>query len=209
MNLRKWMKLFLMSIMIGALASAVTGIVMMLTDQEFQVTGTSGWLFNIAMMALIGLTFGAFSHMGFFAYLMLNYIARSIIKRPYIWLSLQAFVAVFALAEIGYWTFESEFPTYVYWAVPLVLLVVSTLVAWRKTSETSSGAWIPTLFFLIVVTTVESVPAFRTGSISSLIFQMVPLFVCNAYQIMQLHRILGNEAKAPIASNPKTSKASS
>lgn len=197
MSLRKWMKLFGITILIGALIAAITGIGLMITDQEFQVEGTENWLVNIGMMALGGLTFGAFAHMGFFAYLMLNYIARSIFKRPYTWLMIQAIVAAFVLFEIGYWTYDSNFPSYTFWAVPLGLLAASLVVGWRKTHETSSGAWIPTVFFLVAITALESVPAFRTGNMPSLIFQIVPLFVCNAYQIMMLHRILDNSQQAP------------
>ncbi|KIL36348.1 hypothetical protein SD71_08275 [Cohnella kolymensis] len=190
MNLRKWMKLFGTTILIGALAAAVTGLCLLVADPEFRVIKADGWLYNIVMMGLSGLTFGAFAHMGFFAYLMLNYIARSIFKRPYLWVALQGFIAVFVLAEIAYWTYGTNFPSNTYWAVPLLLLVLSLIVAWRKVNETTSGAWIPTLFFMVAVTVVEAIPTFRTGNISSLIFQMAPLFVCNAYQIMQLHRIL-------------------
>lgn len=192
MNLRKWMKLFGTTILIGALAAMLTGVCMQLTDPDFRNIATDGWLYNILMMSLIGLTFGAFAHMGFFAYLMLNYISRSIFKRPYTWVALQGFIALFVLIEIAYWTYDSNFPSYTFWLVPLLLLVTSVIVTWRKTRETSSGAWIPTLFFLIAITVLEGIPAFRTGEMSSLIFQMIPLFICNTYQIMQLHRILGN-----------------
>lgn len=199
MNLRKWMKLFRTTILIGALAAAVTGVCMQVTDPEFRNIEADGWLYNILMMALIGLTFGAFAHMGFFAYLMLNYIARSIFKRPYLWIALQGFIALFVLVEIAYWTYGTNFPNSTYWAVPTILLAVSLIVAWRKVNETASGAWLPTVFFMIAVTVLEAIPAFRTGSISSLIFQLVPLFVCNAYQIMQLHRILGSTGTTGVA----------
>jgi KinB signaling pathway activation protein len=192
LNLRKWMKLFGSTILIGALAAMITGVCMQLNDPEFRNIATDGWVYNIIMMSLIGLTFGAFAHMGFFAYLMLNYIARSIFKRPYLWIALQGFLALFVLAEIAYWTYDSNFPSNTFWAVPLLLLIASLVVAWRKTHETSSGAWIPTLFFLVAITVLEGIPAFRTGEISSLIFQLIPIFVCNTYQIMQLHRILGS-----------------
>jgi KinB signaling pathway activation protein len=192
LNLRKWMKLFGSTILIGALAAVITGVCMQLNDPEFRNIATDGWVYNIIMMSLIGLTFGAFAHMGFFAYLMLNYIARSIFKRPYLWIALQGFLALFVLAEIAYWTYDSNFPSNTFWAVPLLLLIASLVVAWRKTHETSSGAWIPTLFFLVAITVLEGIPAFRTGEISSLMFQLIPIFVCNTYQIMQLHRILGN-----------------
>jgi KinB signaling pathway activation protein len=202
LNLRKWMNLFGKTILLGAVVAAITGICMMLTDQDFPITETKGWLFNIGMMSLLGLTFGAFAHMGFFAYLMLNYIARGIFKRPYIWVSVQGFLAVVVLIEIAYWTYDTNFPTYAFWAVPLVLLGASVLIAWKKAHETTSGAWIPTLFFLVAITSIEAVPAFRTGAILSLILQIVPLFVCNAYQLLSLHKILEKKRMPVDLTNP-------
>lgn len=185
------MTLFGTTILIGGGAALITGVVMMVCDPDFQIGGARGWAFNVIMMVLAGLSFGAFAHMGFFAYLMLNYIARSIIKRPYLWVALQGFVAVFVLAEIVYWTHDSEFPPNAYWLVPLLLLLGSLLIAWRKVYETSPGAWIPTLFYMIAVTTIEGLPGFRSGGLwTQLTFTLVPIFVCNAYQILRLHHIL-------------------
>ena len=201
MNLRKWMTLFGTTILIGGLCALLTGVVMLLCDSSFQVVKTKDWLFNIVMMALAGLSLGAFAHMGFFAYMMLNYIARSIIKRPYLWVALQGFIAVFVLAEIAYWTYGSGFPDAVFWAVPLLLAGASVIVAWWKVKETTAGAWLPTLFFMIAVTTIEAVPGFRTEKWTSLLFTVVPLFICNSYQIMRLHHILSKPKNktAPVA----------
>ncbi|THF79179.1 KinB-signaling pathway activation protein [Cohnella fermenti] len=190
MNLRKWMTMFGLSIILGGVASLITGLIMLLGDSSFRVVKTEDWLFNIAMMFLAGLSLGAFAHMGFFAYMMVNYIARSIFRRPYLWVALQGFLAVFVLIEIVYWTYDSEFHPAVFWAVPLALAAVSTAVAWRKVYETTSGAWVPTLFFMIAGTTVEALPGFQSGNASSLVFTLIPLFVCNGYHILRLHHIL-------------------
>lgn len=200
MNLRKWMTLFGTSILLGGAVSLVTGLIMLLGDSSFRVVKTEDWLFNVIMMFLAGLSLGAFAHMGFFAYMMLNYIARSIFKRPYLWVALQGFIAVFVLIEIAYWTYDSDFQADIFWAVPLVLAVASALVAWRKTYETTTGAWVPTLFYMIAVTTIEAQPGFQSGKATSLIFTIVPLFVCNSYHILRLHRILNsskNKREAP------------
>ncbi|WP_256762370.1 KinB-signaling pathway activation protein [Cohnella sp. WQ 127256] len=197
MNLRKWMKLFGTTIIIGAIVTVIGSVCIQLFNPDFREVEASGWLSYILMMALIGMTFGAFAHMGFFAYLMLNYIARSIFKRPYSWVAIQGFIALFVLVEIGYWTYDTNFPDAMFWLLPLALIFVSTLVAWMKVRQTSSGAWIPTIFFLIAITVMESIPVFKLGDISSLLYQLIPIFVCNAYQIMQLHKIL---AKSPEAS---------
>lgn len=196
MSLRKWMKLFGITILIGAVVTVVGSVCIQLFNPDFRNVEASGWLSYVLMMALIGMTFGAFAHMGFFAYMMLNYIARSIFKRPYSWVAIQGFIALFVLVEIAYWTYDTNFPSLTYLLLPLALIVGSVLVAWMKVSQTSTGAWIPTIFFLVAITAMESVPVFKTGDISSLLYQMVPLFICNAYQIMQLHRILRKPAEA-------------
>ncbi|TVX95604.1 KinB-signaling pathway activation protein [Cohnella terricola] len=199
MNLRKWMKLFGTTILIGAIVTVIGSVCIQLFNPDFRNVEASGWLSYVLMMALIGMTFGAFAHMGFFAYLMLNYIARSIFKRPYSWVAIQGFLALFVLVEIAYWTYDTNFPAVTFWLVPLALLAASVLVAWLKVSQTSAGAWIPTIFFMVAITVMESIPVFRTGDISSLMYQMVPLYICNAYQIMQLHKILGKPAGAQAA----------
>jgi hypothetical protein len=204
LSLRKWMKLFGMTILIGAIVTVVGSVCIQLFNPDFRNVEASGWLSYVLMMALIGMTFGAFAHMGFFAYMMLNYIARSIFKRPYYWVAIQGFVALFVLIEIGYWTYDSNFPAMTFWVVPLALLAGSAVVAWFKVSQTSGGAWIPTIFFMVAITVLESIPAFRTGDISSLLYQLIPLFICNGYQIMQLHKILGQRAEAqPVAAPAK------
>ena len=199
MSLRKWMKLFGMTIVIGAIVTVVGSVCIQLFNPDFRNVEASGWLSYVLMMALIGMTFGAFAHMGFFAYMMLNYIARSIFKRPYYWVAIQGFLALFVLIEIGYWTYDTNFPSMTFWIVPLAMLAGSAAVAWFKVSQTSAGAWIPTIFFMVAITVLESIPAFRTGDLSSLLYQLIPLFICNGYQIMQLHKILRQPSGAGAA----------
>jgi KinB signaling pathway activation protein len=195
------MRLFGTTILLGAVVTVIGSVCIQLFNPDFRNVEATGWLSYILMMALIGMTFGAFAHMGFFAYLMLNYIARSIFKRPYSWVAIQGFIALFVLAEIAYWTYDTNFPSATFWAVPLALLGASMLVAWAKSHQTSAGAWVPTIFFMVAITVLESIPVFRTGDISSLMYQMIPLFICNGYQIMQLHKILGKSpAAAPAIS---------
>jgi len=204
LNLRKWMKLFGTTILIGAVVTVVGSVCIQLFNPDFRNVEASGWISYILMMALIGATFGAFSHMGFFAYLMLNYIARSIFKRPYSWVAIQGFIALFVLIEIAYWTYDTNFPSYTYWAIPLALMLASAFIAWIKAKQTSAGAWIPTIFFLVAITVMESIPVFKTGDISSLLYQLIPLLICNAYQILQLHRILDTKsANGPIVATAK------
>ena len=202
MTLRKWAKLFGATLLVGALAYVATGVPLQASDPEFRNVGFHGWMYNIWMMILSGLALGAVAHLGFFAYLMLNYVARSMLRKPYLWVALQGFTTVFALGELVYWlAVEEGLSAAVKWTVPVALTAASVLVAWRKVRETSRGAWIPALFFLIVGTLVEAVPAFRVSfqedNALSLALSLVPLFVCNAYQLMRLHRVLDRTPLLP------------
>ena len=202
MTLRKWAKLFGATLLVGALAYVATGVPLQASDPEFRNVGFSGWLYNIWMMILSGLALGAVSHLGFFAYLMLNYVARSMLRQPYLWVALQGFTTAFALGELVYWlAVEEGLSAAVKWTVPAALAAASALLAWRKVRETSRGAWIPAMFFLVVGTLVEAVPAFRVSfqedNALSLILSLVPLFACNAYQLMRLHRVLDRTPIAP------------
>lgn len=202
LSLRKWMKLFVKTLLIGALAGVATGVTLQVSDPEFRNIGVDGWLYNIWMMALSGMNFGALAHLGFFAYLVLNYVARSVLRRPYLWVALQGFTAVFVLAELVYWlSLERGLPAATAWVLPVLLTAAAVLVSWLKVRETTRGAWIPSLFFLIACTVIEAVPAFREAfredNVLSIVVSLVPLFVCNAYQVMQLHRVLDRTPDAP------------
>lgn len=201
LNLRKWMRLFGLTILLGGAVSLASGLLMASLDPGFEIAKPGDWLYNATTMFLSGLTLGAFAHMGFFAYLTLNYIARSIFKRPYLWVTFQGFVTAFVLLEVGLNMYDTNFPDYAFWAVPVVLMALSTVVAWRKVRETSSGAWVPSLFFMIAITVLEGNPGFRSGQLSSLVYMMLPLFICNTYQLLQLHRLLrvSEGGKAPLA----------
>ena len=191
MSLKKWMKLFGATVSIGGVVSLVLGVIMVLLD-SFEIPKADDWLYNLMQMFLSGVTLGAFAHMGFFAYLTLNYIARSIFRKPYLWVAAQGFVTVFVLVELAVNLYGSGFPGYIFWAFPLVLTAASVLVAWIKVRETTTASWIPALFFMVAVTALEAIPAFREESVPSLVYMTLPLFLCNAYQLMMLHRLLGD-----------------
>jgi len=200
------MKLFSATILIGGVVSLVTGVIMANLDPGFEIPKADDWLYNLTNMLLSGLTLGAFAHMGFFAYLTLNYIARSIFKRPYLWVAFQGFVTVFVLVEVAVNLYDTNFPDYAFWAVPLALAAASAVVSWRKVKETTAGSWVPAMFFMIVITVLEANPAFREGSIAALVYMMLPLFLCNTYQLMMLHRLLGDKSagpEAPVTSQPR------
>ncbi|WP_424769183.1 KinB-signaling pathway activation protein [Paenibacillus sp. sgz302251] len=205
MNLKKWFFLFWSSMAVGALVCVVTGAVMQWVDPEFGFLGFKAAGFNALMMAMVGLMIGAFSQMGFFAYLTLNYIALSVFGKKYLWNTLQGYTTVFAAIGLGYLLYEKNLNGWFFWVLPLILLLISALVTWLKIKQTNKTALVPTMFLMFVVTFIETWPAIKGDTnISAIIFMIVPLFICNAYQIMMMYRLLKKQTtdSSAIAAKP-------
>ncbi|MCR2807346.1 KinB-signaling pathway activation protein [Paenibacillus soyae] len=195
MNIRKWFFLFWSTMVVGCLVCVVCGSVMLLTDQDFGFLGIDVTGFNALMMGISGLMIGAFSQMGFFAYLTLNYIALSVFRKKYLWNALQAYTTAFAVFGLGYVLYEDRTNDWFFWVLPLVVVVASLFMSWIKVKQTNRSAFIPTMFLLFVVTFVEAWPALQgETNIAAIVFMMFPLFICNAYQNMMMHRLLKKES---------------
>lgn len=204
MNLKKLFLLFWTCMAVGAATTIITGSIMQWSDPEFGFLGFKATGFNAAMMALVGTMIGAFSQMGFFAYLILNYISLSILRQKYLWNALQAYTTVFSVLGMGYmlYTKREVLSPFLFIIIPAVLVVCTLIVCQVKVKQTNASAFIPTAFLMFTVTFIEAWPALSYGNTSTpgIIFMLSPLFVCNAYQILMLHRVLkksdlANEAK--------------
>jgi len=204
-NLRKWFFLFWSCTLLGGLVSAITGSIMQWTDESFGFMGLEAAGFNAGMMALAGLLIGAFSQMGFFAYLTLNYIALGFFRKKYLWNAFQGYTTVFAVFLFGYLLYENRahLNDWMFWSLPAALALGSWIVAKVKVKQTNASALVPTLFLMFVVTVIEAWPSMgEESNASALIFMITPLFACNAYQILMLHRLL-KPAQADSGANAK------
>lgn len=178
---------------------------MLLTDQEFGFLGMEATGFNVLMMGISGLMIGAFSQMGFFAYLTLNYIALSVFRRKYLWNALQGYTTLFAVFGLGYVLYEERTNDWFFWVLPLILFAAALAVSWLKVKQTNKSAFIPTMFLLFVVTFVEAWPALQGATnVAAIVFMMIPLFVCNAYQNIMMHRLLGAKEADPAVAPAKS-----
>ncbi|GJM83195.1 hypothetical protein HMSSN139_56910 [Paenibacillus sp. HMSSN-139] len=68
---------------------------------------------------------------------------------------------------------------------------------------TNVTAWIPTLFFMIAVTIVETVGVLKIGVNSATAWIVAPLIACNAYQILILQRVLSSGKPETQKAQPK------
>lgn len=203
MTIRKLFFLFWSSMAVGAVTCTVLGLALQFTDQSYGFLKAEETGYNALMMAISGLMIGVFAMMGFFAYLTVNYIALSIFRQKYLWTMLQGYTSLFATFALGYMLYgeRERLSNWLYWVLPLALAIGSVLVAYVKTKQTNRSAFVPTIFLMFVVTVLEAWPSINgeTNAVS-VIFMITPLFICNAFQIMWLHKLVGT-------TSPKTDSA--
>ena len=70
---------------------------------------------------------------------------------------------------------EDKFPLFHYIAIAFGLLVYSWIIAKIKAKETNNKAFIPALFFMVVITTVEWVPGLQAEGTDYVWLMIVPL----------------------------------
>lgn len=143
----------------------------------------------------LGFIFSIISQMGFFAYLTLNQFGKGIFRS--LWIPIQVFLIAFTLFDLVYFRYQAAEGATIWpfiWTA-LGLFFLSLGVAYQKSKETNSKAFIPALFFMVVVTSIEWVPALRAQGSDYVWLMIIPLFICNAYQLILLHRLTNTSKK--------------
>jgi KinB signaling pathway activation protein len=141
----------------------------------------------------MGFLFSVISQMGFFAYLTIHRFGLGIFKSASLWNGVQVVLILFVLFDLVYLRYESFAASgesiLSYIGLAATLLIVSLIVAWYKAKQTNREAFIPALFFMIVVTVIEWVPVLRVNEKSWLLLMMFSLLACNAYQLLILQKL--------------------
>lgn len=137
----------------------------------------------------LGFVFSLISQMGFFAYLTLNQFALSIFRNY--WSIVQVGLIAFALFDLVYFRYKGvEDGTLTpFLLTAIALFIYSWIIAGIKAKETNKKTFIPALFFMVVITSIEWVPGLRTSGGDYASLMIVPLIICNTYQLLILHRL--------------------
>lgn len=195
MNLRKYGWLFVTTLLLGGLGGVLVALIF---DLAKLLEGSAGNFFvGILMYLLYGMTISIVAQMGFFAYLMINYFAKTLFRTPSLWNSIQIFLVIFTFFDMVYLRYTSlgnggGFGPYL--IEPMMLLIVAVVAAYGKSRLTNRTAWVPTLFFMYVVTALEWIPALKENDVHATMSMLVPLLFCNVWQVMHLHRLVKRES---------------
>ncbi|MEH7334789.1 KinB-signaling pathway activation protein [Neobacillus drentensis] len=195
MTSRNLVRLFMTTLVVGGLTTAIVGLIVRWNEmQPFFVGFQIGDILSALIWFIVmGFLFSAISQMGFFAYLTIHRFGIGIFKSVSLWNAVQVVLILFALFDLVYLRYENfakSGQSIVPFLVPaIILLAVGAVAAWYKVKQTNKQAFIPALFFMVVVTIVEWVPVLRTNSKNWLFLMMFALIACNAYQLLILHKL--------------------
>ncbi|EJS16753.1 hypothetical protein IKS_00141 [Bacillus cereus VDM062] len=202
MNSRKWVRLFFTTLFLGGISTVFIGFVLEWDKyvkffQNFdgkEILAISFWLMGV------GFIFSVISQMGFFAYLTIHRFGLGMFRSSSLWNTVQLFFIAFVLFDFVYLrsvlVANGEVSLGNNILVAGMLFVFGAIVAYIKSKETNKKAFVPALFFMVVVTILEWVPALRINDTDWLYLMVIPLLLCNSYQLLVLHRLIGQKSKS-------------
>ncbi|WP_114572141.1 KinB-signaling pathway activation protein [Exiguobacterium flavidum] len=192
MKIKGFLKMFWMTLLIGTAFGFVLNLIA--EPQYVQDQSVAGYVVALTYSS----TWTAISLMGFFAYLILHRVGLDLFRGAKLWNRVQVVLIAFALFDGIYlrglaFGFD-RMPLYI--GEMAVLALVAFLVARAKARETNFTAFIPTMFLMTVITLIEWIPALQATENRGMLWaSLATLVMCNAYQILMLHRL--QEVPAP------------
>jgi len=133
-----------------------------------------------------GLTYTVIAQTGFFAYLFINLYGQNFFKS--FWPTVQVLIIAFVLFDIVYFTSKELSLTFRI-GLMLIILLAGIVVAIFKVRQTNGTAFIPALFVMVVILTLELSLVLRTGEANEIILMLMPLLVATAFQLIMLHHV--------------------
>ncbi|MEH7112815.1 KinB-signaling pathway activation protein [Neobacillus niacini] len=195
MTSRIWVRLFMTTLLIGAITTAIVGFIINWNEYvhyftDFRILNIVSALF---WFVLWGVLYSVISQMGYFAYLTVHRFGLGIFKSVSLWNGVQVVLIVFVLFDLVYLRYEtfanSGDSLLPYIGLTALLLIPAVVTAWYKAKQTNREAFIPALFFMIVVTVIEWFPVLRVNEQDWVYLMLFALFACNAYQLLILHKL--------------------
>nr|WP_246880123.1 KinB-signaling pathway activation protein [Bacillus suaedae] len=190
-NSRKVVYLFFSTLLIGSLSGTIVGFIL---DYQVYIEDTFlNLIFGLIWLMGISAAFSLISQMGFFAYLTVHRFGLGLFKSQKLWNAVQIIIIVFVIFDLIYFRFlafaEPGETIFGYFLMPLLLLAYGLIIAYIKAKDTNKGAFVPALFFIVVITTIEWVPALTVNDTKWLWLYVTPLLVANTWQLLVLHRL--------------------
>lgn len=206
MNSRKWVRFFFTTLIIGGIAGLVTSFFVK-TKSYTDVLNPFDFVDLIGVVIFfigLGFVFSLISQTGFFAYLFINQFGLGMFRT--LWPGVQILLIAFVIFDLVYFPYsksDNDSPLIVFILIAVAILIYGWIIAKIKEKQTNKRAFIPSLFLMVVMTTVEWVPGLRTSGTDYAWLMIIPLLACNTYQLLILHRINQKEPNEKGKTNQK------
>ena len=193
MNSRKWVYLFLTTLVIGGISTIIVGFAvkwdeyaeLFKTMEIIEILSVSFWLLGV------GFIFSLISQMGFFAYLTVHRFGLGLFRS--FWSPAQIVLIAIVLFDLVYFRYQifaqADQSLWSYMLPAILIFIFGLIIAYIKMVQTNKAAFVPALFFMVVITIVEWFPALRANEPDWLLLMIFPLLICNAWQLLLLHRL--------------------
>lgn len=183
--------------LVGAVGAVIAGLILQFSTGMIEFKGAVDVLIFPLIMLGYGALVSVYSQLGFFAYLTLNYMGIGVFKRK-TWQYIQIVLSVLALLELMFLRTFVGGEKNLSWDLTLGLgiLITAIIVTYFKVKFTNINALIPTMFFMLAVTILETIGVLKIGVNNATVFIIIPLLACNAYQMLTLHKVTQDEKRA-------------
>ena len=195
-TIRNWVKFFINALLIGGGITGVLGLFIRWNDvfsQPFQNGEWGEFLAGFVWLIIVGFTMSMISQMGFFAYLTVHQFGRNMFRSLRLWNWVQILIIVVVIFDLIAFRFAPNAETtgqqLLYAGLLAVLLGTAFVTAYFKAKWTNQSAFVSALFFMIVITSLEWLPALmvQAGNVDSWVTLLLfPFLAVNAYQLLAL-----------------------
>ncbi len=188
MRIKSWLALSSTTLVIGVITAYLVAFIFrgadLLTFFGFENSGLGG-----TYLLLLGLLFSVVSQALFFSYQFIQYFATSLLG-TWMWKYLQVILVLITGIDLGYLRWvrfpDQSMPFWMFLDWTFILILGTFLVVWMKVKMTNANAWVPGFFYMIVSTVIGAFYAFKTYQNALIWFVVLPIFLCNAWQLIML-----------------------
>lgn len=192
MNSRKIVNMFMRTLLLGAIVGFVTSF--FVNWREYgAVLFPFDWFELLGLVLFfigLALVFTVVSLTGFFAYLFIHRFGQGFFRS--FWPTVQILFILFAIFDLIYFSYRAgrgEVPLLFYILMTVVIIGFSLIIARVKVKQTNRTAFVPTMFFMIVITALELSLVLRAADVKYIILMLTPVLAANGYQIIALHEV--------------------
>lgn len=189
MTLKYLIQFYRNTLLIGVIVTYISSLIFGYDKvTKYLVAGEVGEFVAASIwFVVVGLLVATISQLAYFIYLFINQLGIGIFGR--IWPHVQIVVTIFAIFDLVYFRFlrfggTDQIVSFIW--LPIVVIIFAIITSNIKNKQSKKNLWIPSMFFMIVMTTVELIPFLRVEDTSWIYLTIFGLLLCNSYQLIML-----------------------